>query len=114
MHNWTGVVLWLVGTLQATYINKNGQDVNVSHLIFGWLLFGVHIVQPSVFAHMDQLSIGVCIVPGMNQLLWYYADLEKKACQVKMFAVKSLLELLFLKIEISNQTNFDLLLFFKL
>ena len=63
---------------------------------------------------MDQLSIGVCIVPGMNQLLWYYADLEKKACQVKMFAVKSLLELLFLKIEISNQTKFGQLIFFKL
>ena len=63
---------------------------------------------------MDQLSIGLCIVPGMNQLLWYYADLEKKACQVKMFAVLTLLELLFLKIEISNQTKFDQLIFFKL
>ena len=47
---------------------------------------------------MDQLSIGACIVPGMNQLLWYYADLEKKACQVKMFADFSLLELVFLNI----------------
>ena len=63
---------------------------------------------------MDQLSIGLCIVPGMNQLLWYYADLEKKACQVKMFVVKSVRELLLLKIEISNQTNFDQLIFFQL
>ena len=60
MHNWTGVVLWLVGTLRATYINKNGQDVNVSHLISGWLSFGVHIGQPSIFAPIDKLFIVYC------------------------------------------------------
>ena len=33
------------------------------------------------------LSLTVDNFAGMNQLLWYYADLEKKACQVCFFSI---------------------------
>ena len=79
MHNWTRAsFLCVVGTrCVAAYIHKNGQDV-VQCIIYIFYTFVFH------FTWCIQWICNNGNWSGMNQLLWYYADLEKKACQVNL------------------------------
>ena len=45
-----------------------------------WCYFLSHAVNENHFSFFSVIFLHFNIILGMNQLLWYYADLEKQKC----------------------------------